>query len=188
MDTFMNFTNLILMIWLVIEIALILRSRDNSDRVQDAGTFRGIWMSIAATFLLANAVGYWSRGWSFILPFWLGNFGLILLLCGIGFRHYAIRVLGRFFSARVMIQADHQLVQNGPYRLLRHPAYTGAWIAFVGVGFTTRNAVEVLIFAVLPLGGLLRRIHVEEHVLRQTFGETYEEYARRTWLLIPFVY
>ncbi|MHB1629404.1 MAG: methyltransferase family protein [Bacilli bacterium] len=188
MDVFMNLTNLILALWLIIEVVLILSSRAHSDQTQDAGTFRGIWMSIAATFLLANAVGYWGRGWGFVMPFWLGNAGLILLLCGIGFRHYAIRVLGQFFSAHVMIRGDHALVQNGPYRWLRHPAYTGAWIAFVGVGFTTRNVVEVLIFAVLPLWGLLRRIRVEERALHHRFGEDYEHYAHNTWRLIPFVY
>ncbi len=188
MNAFLNFTNLILAIWLALEILLILRFRANSDPIQDAGTFRRIWINIVSTFLLADAVDYWSHGWGFFIPYWLENVGVILLLFGIVFRHYAIRFLGRFFSTRVMIQSNHTLIQNGPYRLLRHPAYTGAWIAFVGVGFTTRNVVEVLIFAVLPLWGLLRRIRVEEQVLRQTFGETYDEYTQRTWRLIPFVY
>ncbi|PWI56798.1 hypothetical protein BM613_11925 [Sulfoacidibacillus thermotolerans] len=183
-----NATNIVLLFWLALEVITNLTNRVRAAAIQDAGTFRSVWVSVAVAFLLADVTEGLTRNLSPKFPSWVGFIGLLLLVFGIGFRHYAIRVLGRFFTARVMIQKNHTLVQEGPYRLLRHPTYTGAWIAFIGVGLTTRNLFAALIFTFIPLIGLLRRIHVEERVLHEAFGESYKEYAKHTWRLFPFLY
>ena len=59
--------------------------------------------------------------------------GLIVALAGIAFRWYAIVRLGRFFTTRVMVAPDQTVVDTGPYRLVRHPSYTGALLTLFGV-------------------------------------------------------
>ncbi|MBK6894910.1 MAG: isoprenylcysteine carboxylmethyltransferase family protein [Flavobacteriales bacterium] len=58
--------------------------------------------------------------------------GIALLAFGTAFRLWAIRTLDRAFSATVQIKEGQQLITAGPYRWLRHPSYTGAWLAMIG--------------------------------------------------------
>ncbi len=58
--------------------------------------------------------------------------GLTLMAGGIGYRIWAIQTLGKHFTARVQTADTQSLVTSGPYRLLRHPSYLGAFVAIVG--------------------------------------------------------
>jgi protein-S-isoprenylcysteine O-methyltransferase len=103
-------------------------------------------------------------------------------------RFYAIRVLGRFFTATVQIQADHRLVTRGPYSRIRHPSYLGALAAFAGHA--------LLLFAplcafVVTIGMFLvyrQRIQLEEAVLQESLGAVYGDYQSKTTRLLPGVW
>jgi protein-S-isoprenylcysteine O-methyltransferase Ste14 len=116
--------------------------------------------------------------------FWLG---ILLIYAGIALRFYAIKVLGRYFTTSVAVVADQQVVEAGPYRLIRHPSYTGFLITLLGFGLSLTNWLSLLIIMGCALIGLSYRIHVEEHVLQEHLGQHYQEYMRRTKRLIPFV-
>jgi protein-S-isoprenylcysteine O-methyltransferase len=62
---------------------------------------------------------------------------------GFIFRVWSIRVLDRFFTSRVVIQSDHQLIRTGPYRYLRHPSYLGAWVSQIGISLLLQSLVGV---------------------------------------------
>jgi len=113
--------------------------------------------------------------------------GIVLMLAGIAFRQWSIWVLGRFFSTTVRILSDHRIVTNGPYRLIRHPSYTGALLTLVGLGLGSRTWAGTLI--ILVLFGIVYnyRISVEEKALRREFGQEYVDYAKKTKRLIPFL-
>jgi protein-S-isoprenylcysteine O-methyltransferase Ste14 len=114
--------------------------------------------------------------------------GLGLLFVGIAVRWTAIHALGAFFTGRVQIQQGHTLVRTGLYSRLRHPAYAGSLLAYLGLGLAFANW-WTLAFSVLPyLVALGYRIHVEETVLRETFGPAYAQYARTTKRIVPWVY
>ena len=83
-----------------------------------------------------------------------------------------------------MLRSDEII---GPYRLIRHPSYTGLLITLLGLGFIYANWLSLLVLMGCSLLGLSYRIHVEEHVLKAHLGERYQEYMRRTKRLIPFV-
>lgn len=183
-----SIVNGVLLIWLIFEVVAIMRHRLPSTPTQDKGSFRAIWMTVAAAFLLSDTIGFWGRAWNPPIPIALRMAGIALLVMGIIFRQYSIRVLGRFFTPQVVIQDQHALVRRGPYRWIRHPSYTGAWMAFIGVGLSSHGVLSLLVFAIIPLMGLLYRIRVEEDALRRALGTTYEDYAKSTWRLIPFVY
>jgi protein-S-isoprenylcysteine O-methyltransferase len=105
------------------------------------------------------------------------TFGLIL-------RTWAVVRLGRWFTWNVMAQPGQILVTDGPYRLIRHPSYTGAWLVFVGSCSLLRATVAALVAAILLLAAFSRRIRHEESLMLATFPE-YEAYKQRTGSLIP---
>jgi protein-S-isoprenylcysteine O-methyltransferase Ste14 len=96
--------------------------------------------------------------------------------------------LKRQFTVDVAITEQHKLVKHGIYRHLRHPAYAGTLLSFTGLGFAYANWISLILVVVLVSLAFLRRIHVEERVLRDQFGAEYERYCSSTKRLIPFVY
>jgi protein-S-isoprenylcysteine O-methyltransferase Ste14 len=119
---------------------------------------------------------------------WPVILGLVLFWAGAGLRWWAVRTLGRFFRLTVVVQQGHRMIDTGPYRYVRHPAYTGAMLTVLGVGVAFDNALSIVACLVFPLLGVLRRIKVEEDELRRSLGRPYREYARHTPRLIPGVW
>lgn len=111
--------------------------------------------------------------------------GVLLVLGGLAFRIWAIRTLDRAFSATVRIKEGQQLITSGPYRLLRHPSYTGAWLVFVGVALLFHSWAGLLIMGPGMLWVYTRRIATEERTLEAAFGKAYREMKNRTWRMVP---
>jgi protein-S-isoprenylcysteine O-methyltransferase len=114
--------------------------------------------------------------------------GIALFLAGLALRAYAVIHLGRFFTVNVAIASDHKVVDDGPYRWLRHPSYTGLLIAYLGIGLCLSNWVAVLVVLLPTTVVLVWRIVIEERALCAALGEEYRAYMQRTWRLIPFIY
>ncbi|KOU45152.1 methyltransferase family protein [Streptomyces sp. WM6378] len=113
---------------------------------------------------------------------------LIVAWAGIGLRLWAIVALGRFFRGTVHVQRDHQVVRSGPYRWVRHPAYSGIALAGLALGVTYDNAAALLVFVAGGALALGYRIRVEEKLLSEALGTAYTEYAATTPRLIPGVW
>jgi protein-S-isoprenylcysteine O-methyltransferase len=114
--------------------------------------------------------------------------GLVLFAAGLIFRWWAIVTLGRFFTVDVTIEKDHELVERGPFRLVRHPSYTGVLLAFIGFALTLRNWGAILVVLAPIFVAFVRRMNVEESALTKALGDQYREYIRRTKRLVPGVY
>jgi protein-S-isoprenylcysteine O-methyltransferase Ste14 len=114
--------------------------------------------------------------------------GLVLWCSGIALRLWSIRTLGRFFRVVVHVQEGHQVVQSGPYRLLRHPAYAGLLVTALGGCLAADNLVVLIVIFGLVSAALFYRIVVEERVLVSQLGQPYVDYAARTRRLIPGVW
>ncbi|CAB1129396.1 putative Protein-S-isoprenylcysteine O-methyltransferase [Candidatus Hydrogenisulfobacillus filiaventi] len=179
-------TNLLLAAWVVLELGAALRSRAEGT-LQDRGSFWAVGLGVGLGLVGADAAAA-QAGPAGRLPAWAGWAGVGLLVAGVAFRHYAIGVLGRNFTPRVRIRPGQPLIQHGPYRFLRHPSYTGGWLALVGTALTLRSWPAVLVMAGFSLWGFARRIRVEEAALAAAFGSRYEQYRRRSWRMIPFVF
>ena len=114
--------------------------------------------------------------------------GLALMAVGIAVRLWAIVVLGRFFTVDVRLHEGQTVVDRGPYRWVRHPAYTGLIVFFVGLGLALSNWASLAVLALLPTLGLLVRIHAEERALYAGLGEEYRRYAAGRPRLFPGVW
>ncbi len=133
---------------------------------------------------IAVAVGCRFLDWG-IAPAAVQYAGLVLIVAAATLREWAIVRLGRFFSRTVQIESAHRLVTDGPYRRLRHPAYTGMVLTYVGIGLALGTWLGAALALALMLGATIYRISVEEEVLIEAFGQEYCEYIRRTWRLFP---
>jgi len=177
------------------ELPRLLRRRPDS-RGADRGSFPAVIALTAAgywaAFLLAGralrdpALRAAHPGW-FFGP-WSAWAGAALALGGTLFRVWAVRVLGRYFTVTVRVSADQRVVEEGPYRLLRHPSYTGSLLAAAGVGLALGSWPSLLAVLAGMLPGLLYRIRVEEAALLAALGEPYRAYRSRTWRLLPLVW
>ncbi|TMM26633.1 MAG: isoprenylcysteine carboxylmethyltransferase family protein [Actinobacteria bacterium] len=111
--------------------------------------------------------------------------GLAIAWLGVLLRVWAVWSLGRFFQRDVMIQKDHVVWRGGPYRLLRHPAYAGTLISYLGFGLAVGSWVGALVFVAVVAAGYIPRIRVEEAELTRALGDSYRDYARTTARLVP---
>lgn len=114
--------------------------------------------------------------------------GVALALAGLALRLWSMRTLARAFSYDLKIVDGHELVRSGPYRWLRHPAYTGMllWSVALGVWNPSVPGLALLVAATLPQ--LTHRIAHEERLLAEHFGARWDAHARATARLVPFVW
>jgi protein-S-isoprenylcysteine O-methyltransferase Ste14 len=101
-------------------------------------------------------------------------------------RLWAIRTLGRYWSLHLEIRQDHQLVTEGVYRHMRHPAYSAIMLEVVSVPLVA-NAYGMLVFAIgWYVTLILLRWHREEREMVSKFGEQYEQYRREVPAFVPW--
>lgn len=100
----------------------------------------------------------------------------------------AARRLGKQWALAARLVDDHTLIQEGPYRFVRNPIYAGMFGMLIATGLVASHWLPLLCATVLFAIGTCIRIRIEEHLLREAFGNRFEEYARRVPALIPGVY
>ncbi len=186
----MSLSLLLGLVYLISELLLTVtrRSRSRTGTKQDRSTLRVLWLvimvSVAAGIYVAK---HWPaaalpgvRSFAFV--------GVVLFVAGLLLRWWAIVTLGRFFTVDVTIEKDHELVERGPFRMVRHPSYTGVLLAFGGVALSLGNWAALLVI-LLPIGAaFIHRMNVEENALSDALGPQYTGYMRRTKRLMPFIY
>lgn len=172
--------------WAACEIWLNLRRRALDNGGRDAGTLGLLWRVLGLAIVAAVCItvsGYGRLPVDWLVPArWVG---CVLLAAGLLLRVWSIRVLARFFTVDVKVHADHELIERGPYRWVRHPSYTGALLAFVGLGVGLGNVWALPVLVVPVAWAFWRRIEVEEAALRVAFPVAYPVYAGRTGRLLP---
>jgi len=143
---------------------------------------------IALSMILALVIAFlFAASGIASLPSWSFYVGISLMIAGIVLRQWSIAVLGRYFSPTIGIQEGQAVVDRGPYRLVRHPSYTGLLIIYIGLGFVIQSWGAVLVLIAYFAAAFGYRIHVEEAVLTSKLGDEYVAYAKRTKRLIPYV-
>ena len=149
---------------------------------------QGIVLTIGA-FLLFGSPSYldWLNQPVFTVTLPIALLGLALVACGVAFSIWARFILGDNWSGTVTVKQNHTLIVLGPYRIVRHPIYTGILAALLGTALEyglLRSFFGVLVVA----AGLLMKITAEEQFMYQRFGEEYLRYRRQVSTLIPYVF
>jgi protein-S-isoprenylcysteine O-methyltransferase Ste14 len=109
---------------------------------------------------------------------------IALTCCGVAVAILARYNLGQYWSARVEVKVDHQLIRSGPYAWVRHPIYTGMLLAGVGTAVFVGEWRAALAIG-FAIAGFTLKARKEESLMSAEFGELYEEYRRGTGFLIP---
>ena len=113
------------------------------------------WGGIALNFLLGGLFPAAAITWQRTALF---SAGVILILLGVALRWYAIWILGRYFTRDVAVSADQKVVQIGPYRYMRHPAYSGTFLTMLGVGLAMTNWASLVALLTCVLIGHMYRV------------------------------
>ena len=173
--------------WGLLELGLRVRelARGRGRAAHDRGTRVFIGAMIGAALLLALNSPTWVP--SLRMPGHRATHvtGLAVVWIGLVVRFWAVATLGRSFRTTVEVDAEQQVVSNGPYRWVRHPAYTGLLLILAGLGLGIGNWLALVACVVLPTIAVLRRIQVEEAELTRVLGENYLAYEQHTKRLIP---
>jgi protein-S-isoprenylcysteine O-methyltransferase Ste14 len=149
-------------------------------------------LPVVAGFALLLSLGHgagasWMyRQWPSVAA-WAPLLGWLLVLLGLGFACWARLTLGRNWSATVQLKQDHELVEAGPYRRVRHPIYTGMLLGVLGSVLAIGAPLGLLALALVG-GGFVVKLRHEEQLMRACFGAVYVDYMRRSRALIPGVW
>jgi protein-S-isoprenylcysteine O-methyltransferase Ste14 len=175
--------------WLLEHFLLRRIRRITGDPIEGAATDRRyvpLWIFQAVLLLFP----LWRAGrWTSPIPMsWtVTSVATLVALAGMFLRLYSIYYLRENFTYIVNVKAGHRLVTTGPYRYVRHPAYTGLIIFFTGVAFVLSD-LYIWFIVIGYVGAIVwRRIRMEERSLRAHFGDEYLAWRRRTRYLIPFL-
>jgi protein-S-isoprenylcysteine O-methyltransferase Ste14 len=140
----------------------------------------GLMMIVVAPFLLIM------RGFQiWINPPLLAWAMLLVVAAGIALCWWARLHLGRLWSANVTRMEGHRIIDSGPYRLVRHPIYTGFIVIYVGLAILCGSALGLVGVAVITVGLRIKAL-VEEQFLSEELGaQIYGAYKARTPMLLP---
>ena len=117
----------------------------------------------------------------------LRYFGLILIPSGFFLMRAAEKSLDKQFSIEVTLQKDHKLITNGPYRIIRHPRYSGIIVFFLGIALVFYSLMAISLLTGLSII-LIWRVSIEDDLMKQEFGQEWHEYSLKTRKLIPFLF
>ena len=147
-----------------------------------ASRFLHVFLANIAVVLVLAPIHGLGRLWAVSVPVMVAGLAVEAFGCSVAL--WARRVLGRNWSGRIAINEGHELVRSGPYKLLRHPIYTGFLVMAFGAALVTgeRLAIPGLL---LLLFAYWRKVRLEEANLTVAFGTSYDDYRRETWALLP---
>jgi len=159
-----------------------------SDHGQDGGSQKRLagltLLGLVAAFPLAwvSATAIPGQRW---IPV---TVGVAMILMGVGLRAWAMSTLGRFFTGAVVLAEQHRVVDTGPYRVVRHPAYAGVLLSMFGTGLALGNWLSLMATVVFGLAAIVQRIMVEESVLTAGLGSEYVAFGRTRQRIVPWVW
>ncbi len=164
--------------------------RKRTQNIVYAGDKGSIWfliILIAVGYFLSFRIGVTRIGriyhWDtfFII-------GAIMILVGLIIRINSILTLKQHFTYTVTKIENHELIETGLYKNIRHPGYLGQIFIFIGTSTSLSNWLSVLFMIIPVLLGFIYRIRVEEKFMVEHIGAKYQDYKKRTKRLIPMIY
>jgi protein-S-isoprenylcysteine O-methyltransferase Ste14 len=122
----------------------------------------------------------------FHLPHWTGAMGASICVLGLLVTLWARWTLGGNWSSAVTFKQGHELIRTGPYRLVRHPIYTGLLVMALGAAL---DFGQLRCWLALPFmtAAFWIKLKQEEKLLLRHFPQEYPIYKSQVKALVPFV-
>jgi protein-S-isoprenylcysteine O-methyltransferase len=175
-----------LLAWWVSELRIMVRNRGGTGENLDRGS--RVWVVALIVVGTAGAFALSWQGFGRIDGAWPVVTGLVLAGGGMALRAWSVATLGSYFTTAVEVQADHRVIDSGPYRLLRHPSYTGALLTVAGMTLALGTWLGCVVATGFALAGLVQRILVEERALAARLGPAWDAFAQTRRRLIPVIW
>jgi len=182
-------SNIVWWIWVLFGVVWLI-SALKSKRTKRRETViqrLGYVLPLVVTFaLLSRPEAH--RGWlgAYVLPFSaaLEWSGAVLVAAGIGICFWARWHLGANWSGTVTLKENHELIRSGPYRMIRHPIYTGILLALLGTAVQIGQVRGFIALGVAWLSFYIKARR-EESFLTAEFGDRFAEHRQHTGMFLP---
>ncbi|MBV8865040.1 MAG: isoprenylcysteine carboxylmethyltransferase family protein [Acidobacteriaceae bacterium] len=176
-------------IFVIVWIIGAFTSKRSLRRQSWASRFGMVAVAILEYLLLFWGASYFGFAYQRFLPdstiyLWVGQF---MTIAGVAFAIWARVTLGQNWSGIVTVKQDHELIRTGPYRLVRHPIYTGITLAVFGTAMFD-GEIRSIILMVAMLSVLTQKMKIEEQFMNEQFGSEYAGYRQKTKALVPFLW
>jgi protein-S-isoprenylcysteine O-methyltransferase len=159
-----------------------------SSNKEDRGTALQIIWSVYLTQLLTIMEAAYMRFPESIQWDYATTIAVTIMFFGLTLRSWAVFTLGKQFTWHIDREANQTLIRFGPFRFLRHPGYTGAFLTYMFTAIFLHSWFSFFINIIVLITAFLRRIHYEEKVLEEIFGKEYLEYCGRVKKMMPGVW
>lgn len=163
------------------------KRQSNVTTSSDKGSLRLLYGLITAGYFLSFAIGVAKLGriyhWNTFFAI-----GMSLSVIGLMIRIHSILTLRQFFTYSVAKVQNHQIIEIGLYKFIRHPGYLGQLIILLGISTSTSNWLSILAMMLPITLAFLYLIKVEERFMLEQMGENYLNYQNRTKRLLPLVF
>jgi len=176
----------LLLCWIVWSLAFLKPSRQAADRKEVARAPASRWgillvmVSFALLWTYVRPTGFHKSTLSLVLSMLLGPPSVALVWI-------ATRHLGKQWRYAAALREDHELIQTGPYRWVRHPIYASMLGMVLATGYCWTWWPQFIASVAIFLAGTEVRIRAEDRLLAAHFGESFAAYRARTRAYIPFL-
>lgn len=176
---------LMMLVWIagMVRTRRTVRRQTTSSRLWQAGmVLLGAWL------LFGKGTGYaWLDATVVPVTPAVAIAGVVILAAGIGFAVWARVTLGANWSGTVTVKEGHTLIRRGPYRIVRHPIYTGILLGLAGTALT-RGTLHALLAVPVCAFGFWLKLRTEEQFMFDEFGEEYLRYRSEVRALVPYLF
>lgn len=163
-----------------------------SDKVATARRNRASWI-----WILVQALGIATAGYGRIdvtldpmsaKAIIEGVATLVLMLGAVGLFHASSLTMGKNWSLVARTRTDHQLVQTGPFAVVRHPIYVALFLFMLAMAIAYGHTANLILAVPVYAVATWLRVRHEEQLLRAQFGADYDAYAARVKRFVPGVF
>jgi protein-S-isoprenylcysteine O-methyltransferase Ste14 len=173
----------------IFEIFMSVRQR-RKRKIEKSGDKLSLWILsifIGIGYALSFSMAYTKTGriyhWNTFF-----TIGAILVIAGLIIRISSILTLKEQFTYTVTKIENHELIETGLYKIIRHPGYLGQLIIFLGISTSLSNWISIILMITSVSIGYVYRINIEEKFMIEQMGDKYIDYQKRTKRLIPLIY
>ncbi|MCA9735536.1 MAG: isoprenylcysteine carboxylmethyltransferase family protein [Deferribacteres bacterium] len=185
----MNALLMVSAFWFLSEVFLAYHKKAAPESIdKDKSSLKLLWIIINVAIGMGLYFGLSGKGFIAFYPKAFYFVGILFIILGLILRWTAIIQLNKYFTVSVALDKNHNLIQHGLYKFLRHPSYTGSLLSFFGLSLCFDNWISFLTVFFPITAVFLYRISIEEIALKNHFGNKYLRYMEKTKRLIPWIY